>query len=402
MSDIIDQVTDPDGSPAPDGAQPSVWKRMYHGSTTFDFVGRRRIGYMASGIILVLSVFSLGFRGLNLGIDFKGGVSWEVPSAQIDQAKAESILGKYGISSTDAKIQFLQNRQGSGGDTIRVQVPEQTDAVRKSIREDLAKAAGIANDGVSVNQVSSTWGRQITRKALLALIVFILLLSVYISWRFEWKMAVAAIVAMLHDVAVSVGVYSIFQFTVAPATVIAFLTILGFSLYDTIVVFDKVHENTKRFAQAKVGYGDIVNLSMNQVLMRSLNTSVAALLPVLSVLVVGAWIMGAVVLVDFALALFVGLLTGSYSSLFIATPILAALKQKEKKYANLSSRHASGTELDRLRFAGAQAVTGRAASRNTAAGYTTALGSVEAAKVAASDPQTVLTHPPRPRKKRRR
>lgn len=375
----------------------SVWGRLYHGETTFDFVGRRRFGFGLSILVLLVSVVFLFTRGLNLGIDFKGGVSWEVSSAQVSQGEIESILGKHGIGAGDAKIEFLQTR-GGGDDRVRIQVPEQTVEVRDAVQKDLADAAGVGFNDVSKSEVSATWGKEITKKALVALIVFILLLMVYISWRFEWKMAVAAIVAMLHDVAVSVGIYAILHLTVTPATVIAFLTILGFSLYDTIVVFDKVHENTKRFGSSKIGYGDIVNLSSNEVLMRSLNTSIAALLPVLSVLVVGAGIMGVEVLLDFALALFIGLFTGSYSSLFIATPLLAMLKSKEKKYASLRDRHASGEELARLRALGSAAAnSSRAAQRSVAATST-----MEAARAAVSDPTTVLTHPPRPRKQRRR
>ncbi len=373
----------------------SLWGRLYHGETTFDFVGRRKIGYGISGLILVLTVVFLIVRGLNLGIDFKGGVSWELSSANISQSKVESILSANGISTRDAKIEFLQSR-GGGDDRVRIQVSEQTSEVQVAVQKQLAEAGEVTTDDVSRNVVSATWGKEITKKAIVALIVFIILLSLYISWRFEWKMAIAAIVAMLHDVAISVGIYAILHLTVTPATVIAFLTILGFSLYDTIVVFDKVHENAKRFGSSKVGYGDIVNLSSNEVLMRSLNTSIAALLPVLSVLVVGAWIMGVEVLVDFALALFVGLLTGSYSSLFIATPILANLKGREKRYAAMRDRHASGEELSRLRVSGAAGVTSSRA-RATADG-----GAVSEQVRVAADATTVLSHPPRPRKQRRR
>lgn len=374
----------------------SIWGRLYHGETSFDFVGRRKIGFSISVLVLVISVIFLVARGLNLGIDFKGGISWEVASVQVTQTTVESILGENGVSPGDAKIEFLQTRAG-GDDRVRVQVPEQTLEVRDAIQQGLADAAGVGFNEVSKNEVSATWGKEITKKALIALIVFVLLLMVYISWRFEWKMAVAAIVAMLHDVAVSVGIYAILHLTVTPATVIAFLTILGFSLYDTIVVFDKVHENTKRFGTARVGYGDIVNLSSNEVLMRSLNTSIAAVLPVLSVMVVGAGIMGVEVLLDFAMALFIGMLTGSYSSLFIATPLLAILKSKEKRYAAYRDRHASGAELDRLRTLGGAAVaTGRAAQRGAAA------STMDAARSAVSDPAAVLSHPPRPRKQRRR
>ena len=371
----------------------SLWGRLYHGETTFDFVGRRRVGYGISGILLLLTVLFLIVRGLNLGIDFKGGVSWEVASSSVSQSEVESILSDNGISVREAKIEFLKSR-GGGDDRVRVQVPEQTAEVQTAVQQDLAQLAGVSTDDVSRNVVSATWGKEITKKAIVALIVFIALLSVYISWRFEWKMAIAAIAAMLHDVAISLGIYAILHLTVTPATVIAFLTILGFSLYDTIVVFDKVHENTKRFGNTKIGYGDIVNLSSNEVLMRSLNTSIAALLPVLSVLVVGAWVLGVEVLVDFALALFIGLLTGSYSSLFIATPILASLKSREKRYSGLRDRHASGDELARLRVGGG---SGPRASSQSAAP-----GSLEAARALSNDAATVLSHPPRPRKQRRR
>ncbi len=379
-------------------ARRSLWGRLYHGETTVDFVGRSRIAVAVSVLFIVVSALFIGFRGLNLGIDFEGGISWEVSSAGVTTGDVEEILRKNGIDPGDSKIEFLSSR-GDGGDRVRVQVPVQTEAVRDAVSAQLAEAAGVTTDDVTKNEVSATWGQEITKKAITALIVFVVLLSVYISWRFEWKMAVAAIVAMLHDVAISVGVYAILNLTVAPATVIAFLTILGFSLYDTIVVFDKVHENARRFGTSRVGYGDIVNLSSNEVLMRSLNTSLAAVLPVVSVLVVGAAIMGVEVLVDFALALLVGLATGSYSSLFIATPILVWLKGREKKWAATRHRHASGEELARLRVAGAAAMA--SAPKGAPRGQGVASTTEPAASVAV-DAQAVLTHPPRPRKKRRR
>jgi preprotein translocase subunit SecF len=217
-------------------------------------------------------------------------------------------------------------------------------------------------------------------------------------------MAVAALLAVFHDVFISVGIYSIFGFEVTPATVIAFLTILGFSLYDTIVVFDKVHENTKRYAGGRTTYSEIVNLSMNQTLMRSLNTSLAAVLPVLSLLVVGSWILGAVALQDFAVALLVGLITGSYSSIFIATPILAMLKDREPKWravaekaarsADSASRNAVGAPVMATAAAGSAPVAATVAS-------TPAAGAAGAA-TGPTPPPGGFTHPPRPRKKKRR
>jgi preprotein translocase subunit SecF len=381
----IDQ-TDHESPTPPGGGGRSLWYRLYHGETTFDFVGRRKIGFAISLALLAITLGSLVTRQLNLGIDFEGGVSWEFAANGLSSDDAASILEDSGIPARDAKIQELS---GPDGVRLRVQTGDQPPEVQTATRDAFAEAAGISGEDVSVSTVSPTWGEQITRKALTALAAFFVLISAYISWRFEWKMAIAALAAVVHDVGISVGVYSLFAFEVTPATVIAFLTILGFSLYDTIVVFDKVHENEQRFG-TRVPYGDVVNLSMNQVLMRSLNTSLAAVLPVLSVLVVGAQIMGAIALQDFALALLVGLITGSYSSIFVATPILAILKEREPKYRAVKQRRATAAELGQIRHRAAPVTTG---ARSPAVRPT---GDVPV------DPAAALTHPPRPRKKRRR
>ena len=273
------------------------------------------------------------FNGLNLGIDFEGGVAWEFEANGQTAEDARAVLEDNGIDAADAKIQTLS---GASGERLRVQVGDQPDDIRAAVKEDFATAAGVEVEDVSVNVVSPTWGEQITRKAIRALIVFFVLITIYISIRFEWKMAIASLLAVFHDVFISVGIYSIFGFEVTPATVIAFLTILGFSLYDTIVVFDKVHENARRMVTTRASYAEIVNLSMNQVLMRSINTSLAAVLPVISLLFVGVYLLGAIALQDFALALLIGLLAGSYSSIFIATPILAMLKGREDRYRSLA------------------------------------------------------------------
>ena len=382
MTTIDDTDLVPSAGP-PGGPKRSIWYKLYHGETTFDFVGRRNIGFAISGVLLIIGCFSLVYRGLNLGIDFEGGVSWELDSNGLSSDDASAILGDNGVAEVEVKVQELS---GPNGDRLRIQTGDQPPETEIAVRDALAEAAGIERGDVSVSTVSPTWGEQITKKALQALLVFFVLISIYISWRFEWKMAVAAIGAVIHDVLISVGVYSIFGFEVTPATVIAFLTILGFSLYDTIVVFDKVHENEQRFG-TRAPYGDIVNLSMNQVLMRSLNTSLAAVLPVLSVLIVGSQMMGAIALQDFALALLVGLLTGSYSSIFIATPLLAILKEREPRYRAIKQRRASAADLGQISHRGATAAP-------VTAPRTTDAGPV--------DPATALTHPPRPRKKRRR
>jgi preprotein translocase subunit SecF len=393
----VDRPTTPTPAPAPKG---SVWHRLYHGETNFDFVGKRRIGFTISAVLIVVSAISLIFQGLNLGIDFEGGVAWEFQANGQTVDNARSVLEANGINPVDAKIQTLS---GSSGERLRVQVGDQPAAVQTAVKEAFAKATGANVEDVSVNVVSPTWGSQITKKAIRALIAFFILITIYISIRFEWRMAVAALLAVFHDVFISVGIYSIFGFEVTPATVIAFLTILGFSLYDTIVVFDKVHENTRQMITQRASYGEIVNKSMNQVLMRSINTSLAAVLPVISLLVIGVKLLGAVALEDFALALLVGLLAGSYSSIFVATPILALLKGKDK----------------RMRSAGRQRAATPAPPARSSASTSSALQpapgtageeeSVPASRPVAAAPATPtavkpasLTHAPRPRKKRRR
>ena len=244
--------------------------------------------------------------------------------------------------------------------------------------------------------MSSTWGRSITDKAIRALVISLVLMSVFITWRLEWRMAIAALAAMLHDVLISVGVYSVFGFQVTPATVIAFLTILGYSLYDTIVVFDKVKENSTRFAGTRVPYADIINVSMNQTLMRSLNTTISSVLPVLSLLIVGSWIMDATTLREFAIALLVGMITGAYSSIFIASPLLTYLHQREPRYRSEIGHHATGGELERLVLGGSP-ITKRDRRRAGDADVVAATPVVAAALT----PHEALNHPPRPRKKKR-
>ena len=366
--------------------------RLYRGETTFNFVGRRWWGFGISIAFVVVTVVSLFAQGLNLGIDFKGGVAWEVPASTITVEDVRTILDANEIPTSDAKIQILN---GAEGQRIRAQVGEISTETRTVVQAALSVKAGVDLQEVSVASVSSSWGRNITEKAVRALLTFFVIVSMYIAWRFEWKMAIAAILAMMHDVLISVGVYAVFGFSVTPATVIAFLTILGFSLYDTIVVFDKVHENTTRYSASKVSYGDIINVSMNQVLMRSINTSLAAVLPVLSLLVLGSWIMGAIALHEFALALLVGMLLGAYSSIYIATPLLAVFKGRELKFRSLQGNLRLGEEMARLGATSKKVVTRTQGDAST----TSTQSDIERETVLAS---SVLSHPPRPRKNRRR
>ncbi len=320
-------------------AKRSIWQRLYHGETQFDFVGKKRRGFALSAIVILAGLGSLFVRGLNFGIDFEGGTVWEVPAPGVSVAEARDALRPAGLA--EARVQVL--RPPSGSELLRVQAElgsaEDRQGRINRVKTALAGLARAGEDQVNVNSVGPSWGGDVTDKARNALVIFFLVITLYITWRFEWKMALAALSAVVHDILVTIGVYSLSGFEVTPATVIAFLTILGYSLYDTIVVFDKVDENTRGLAASgRITYADTVNLSMNQTLMRSLNTSLVAILPIFSVLLIGAFLLGATTLQDFGLALLVGLLTGAYSSIYIASPILAMLKEREPRYASIRQR----------------------------------------------------------------
>jgi preprotein translocase subunit SecF len=393
MTDLIDNGVEIDEDVVDDllAHRRGPLGRLYHGETAIDFYGRRWWGLGFSAVMLLVSVGSLIGNGLNLSIEFRGGVEWEIPSPDMTEEDARAVLEANGLDGSDARVQFKTNRD-TGLRTVSVEVGDQPDAIRQAVQDAFAEEVGVTSDDISTSSTSSTWGKSITEKALRALVIFFVLVAAFIAWRLEWRMAGAAIAAMGHDVLLSVGLYSLLGFHVTPATVVAFLTILGFSLYDTIVVFDKVQENQQRYVAARVPYGDIMNVSMNQVLMRSINTSLAAVLPVLSLLVLGAGILGATTLREFALALLVGLITGSYSSIFVASPLVAMAKEREPKFRGMRRQHVKGLALERLVLGGMP--TGRRETRGRSA-----------APIAASPAPTaeaVLTHTPRPRKKKRR
>ncbi|MCU1680153.1 MAG: Protein-export rane protein SecF [Amycolatopsis sp.] len=311
--------------------------RLYHGLTTVDFVGRRRVWFTVSIVIIVLGLGSLVIRGFNLGIDFKGGSSWEVlaPNSSISQM-TNAVKGAGLSNPTVEKL---------GSDTYQVtaDINNLSGAAQSAVTTKVVKAmAGAAHTSdfqVSTSSVGPTWGGQITNKAIEALVVFFIAVVAYISIRFEPKMAAAAFIAMVHDLLVTVGVYSLFGFQITPDTVIAILTILGYSLYDTVVVFDRVRDNTQGVLKSgELTYSDMVNLSMNQTLARSINTSLVAILPVLAVLLIGADLLGATTLQNYGVALFVGLMSGAYSSIFIASPLLAWMKEREPRYRDLAAR----------------------------------------------------------------
>jgi preprotein translocase subunit SecF len=316
----------------------SVWGRLYHGETNIDFVGRTKLWFALSGAVILIGLVSLFTRGLNLGIDFEGGTVWEVDANGHGVTEARDTVSDAGID--DAEVQTLS----SGNDErLRVSSEESTNEARQDVSEALSRLTGEDVDAVSVNSVGPSWGEEITSKAIRALVVFLVLITIYITIRFEWEMALATLAALVHDILVTVGVYSLFGFPVTPATVIAVLTILGYSIYDGIVVFDRVDENAKALASSgKTTYSQMVNDSLNEVLMRTLNTSVTALLPILSLLVIGSLVLGATTLQEFALALFIGLASGAYSSIFIASPLLAILKEREPRWKALRKRLDTG------------------------------------------------------------
>jgi preprotein translocase subunit SecF len=320
--------------------RPNVFQRLSRGETSFDFAGQWRRWFAISGIVILAGLISLGTRGLNFSIDFKGGAVWAVPSTA-SVAEARSAIDAAVPGMGQSEVQELINTQ-TGQRTIQVKAAASyagnADDVRK-VTDALANVSHVTTDEVSLEAIGPSWGADITHKAIEAVIVFLIVVSLYIWLRFEGKMAAAALIALVHDILITAGIYSLSGFQVSPDTVIAFLTVLGYSLYDTIVVFDRIQENTRGLASTnRMTYSDTVNLSMNQVLARSLNTSLVAILPILSILVIGAWIMGASALQDFGLALFVGLTTGAYSSLFIAAPVLALMKEREPRYAEIRRR----------------------------------------------------------------
>jgi preprotein translocase subunit SecF len=336
------------GAPAPRRARErggllAAARRLYRGETNFDFINRWKWWFALSGTVIVVGMAALGVRGLNFSIDFRGGTVWQVPTTASvgtvrgDLAKVSPLLG-------GATITQLTSRQ-TGKVNIQVEAPAKLTGEPRLVSEvttELAKIAHVPTSDVTLNAIGPSWGSDITHKAVEAVIVFIVLLFIAISVYFETKMAVAAIAAAVHDMLVTVGIYALSGFQVSPDTVIAFLTVLGYSLYDTIVVFDKVKENTKGLASTnRVTYTDVVNLSMNQVLARSINTSFVAVVPVFCILVIGSWVLGAAALNDFGLALFIGLVSGAYSSIFIASPILALLKEREPRYTEIRRRLAA-------------------------------------------------------------
>jgi preprotein translocase subunit SecF len=344
----------------------AIGGRLYRGEVSFDFVGRKKLWYTISGLILVISIAALAFRGLNYSVDFKGGNLFIFKAPGVTNTQIQSVVKGAGGGDDAIVTQLgLGNSAKWQVQTDKLTFPQQS-KVQDALASDLHVNGG--PNAVSITFTSASWGSQITHKALEGLIVFLVLIVIYLSIAFEWKMAVAAFVALLHDIVITTGVYALVHFQVSPATVIGLLTILGYSLYDTVVVFDKVRENTAGLlATGRSSYSEAANLALNQTLVRSINTSLIALLPVTAILVVAIVLLGTGELQDLALVLFVGLLSGTYSSICIATPVLANLKEREPQYKQLARRvalRASGGRAAQRAKAKAEkaAAAGRGAS----------------------------------------
>lgn len=307
----------------------SIGGRLYRGEVSVDFVGRQKLWYRISGAILVVSIIALVVLRLNFSVDFKGGSVYKFKAPAATSAQVSNTVAAAGAGTTITVQQV-------GGTSWTVQTPVLNTKTQYAVQNAIASRFHLPAKQVSLQSIGPSWGSQISQKALEALLAFLVVIVLYLSIAFEWRMATAALVALVHDIVITIGVYALLGFEVSPATVIGLLTILGYSLYDTVVVFDKVRENTAGLlATRRVTYSEAANLALNQTLVRSINTSLIALLPVVSILAVSVFLLGNGELKDLSLVLFVGMLSGTYSSICIATPVLADLKEREPEYRQL-------------------------------------------------------------------
>jgi preprotein translocase subunit SecF len=304
---------------------------LYEGRVSINFVGRRWLWYSISAVVLTISVLGLVVKGLNWGIEFEGGVEYRIamPAGEATQDNVDTVRDAITAAADEEGIDAAQSPiVNTSGENIRAQTEPLSNAETTLIANAIQEA--VSPTDISTQSIGPSWGEQVAKRAVTGLVVF-LVLVVLLIWGYfrQWKMSVAALVALAHDVIITVGVYALSGFEVTPATVTGVLTILGFSLYDTVVVFDKVRENTKNLTRTHQTYGEAANLAVNQTLVRSINTSIVALIPVGALLYVGAFMLGAGALKDLSLSLFVGMAAGLFSSIFIATPLFVQLKELE-------------------------------------------------------------------------
>jgi preprotein translocase subunit SecF len=321
----------------------SLGNRLYRGEVSYEIVGRRRRWAAIFGIVLLLSALGLAVRGLHFSVDFKGGSVITVPSSTLSSDRVAAIASTDGVPAPTVQVQQIVG----GGRQVTVTTTTIDSKTQQQLTTDLAKSAGVPENKITVEQVGASWGHDISKQAIEALLVFLVLLAVYLAIFFEWKMALAALASLINVIVITVGVYAWSGLEVSPSTVVGFLTILGYAMYDAVVVFDKVKENKRQLVdQAKMGYGAAANLAVNQTLVRSLNTSLIALIPV-AALLFGGTISQAAVLQDLALALLVGIGAGTVSSILVATPTLVWLKELEPAVRAQEQRLAAKAAADR-------------------------------------------------------
>lgn len=374
-----------------------MMRRLRGGNFNFDILGHARLWFIVSGVILLVSIGSLALRRVNAGLEFRGGTSFQFQARGTDVTVDDVRAALREADVEEATIQEVGDRG------FLVQTEHLRETVQTGALGSLAEVARVDRNDINVTDVGPKWGRQITNKAIQALIMFLVVLVLYLSIRLEPKMAVAALLGLFHDLLVTAGIYSLSGFEVTPATVIALLTILGFSLYDTVVVFDRVKERTSSLSAAgRVTYTGAANASLNEVLIRSLNTSIVSLLPVGSLLFVGSYLLGARTLRELALALLIGIGVGMYSPIAISTPVLALWKERESRWATLRARlEARGVEAPLPR-------PPRAAESSSGVATTTAVAEpVEQQQVQAGMPARAAggggsKQPQRRRKRRKR
>ncbi|MFI0356641.1 protein translocase subunit SecF [Actinomadura sp. 9N407] len=305
----------------------AIVSRVYRGEISADIVGKPKVWYSISGLLLVFSIAGLLFQGLNFGVEFKGGsvFTFSAPSASIEQVRGA-------ITGGGAHQAIVQE----AGDGWRVTTESLSSTEVTEVKANVAEELNVPAQKVSTQVVGASWGGEVSAKAWQALLVFMILIIAYLSVAFEWRMALAAVVALVHDLVITAGVYAWSGFEVTPATLLGFLTILGYSLYDAVVVFDMIKEVTKPLsASSKITYSEAANQALSSTLVRSLNTSLVAILPVAAILFIGTTLFGAGTLKDLSLALFVGMVVGTYSSICVATPLLVQLKEREPRFREL-------------------------------------------------------------------
>jgi len=314
---------------------------LYTGERSFNFVGRRKIWYIIAAVMIIASVVGPALRGgFVFGIEFRGGSEFQV--TQIADLNDDLIANQDLASATvDAAVPDASPRVTTvGNDGLRVQTEQLTQTETAEVADGIASAFNVSEENVSASFIGPSWGADITSSAIRALVVFLILAAIVMALYFRtWKMSVAAIVSLLHDIIITAGVYGILGFEITPSAVIGFLTILGYSLYDTVVVFDKIRENTTEDGpNSSRTFPESVNLAVNQTLVRSINTGVVAALPVAAILFIGAVVLGAGTLRDIALSLFIGILIGTYSTIFIAAPLYSQLRENEPEIAKRTKR----------------------------------------------------------------